>query len=57
MWHAFESVIRALPARTYLTHARSPQFGIISTVTSSYLRELVFITGLFTSEVICVARQ
>ena len=51
------SVTRALPARTHLTHARSPQFGIISTVTSSYLREWVFNTGLFSSGVICVARQ
>ena len=35
---------------------RSPQFGIISSVTSSYLREWVT-TGLLDQGYICIARQ
>ena len=50
------SITRALPVRTHLTHARSPQFGISSSVNSSYLREWVK-NGLFSSGVISVARQ
>ena len=54
---ALEGPVLEGPVRTHLTYARSPQFGIISPITSSYLRELVFKTDLFSSGVICVARQ
>ena len=48
------SVTRLLRQRKEVP-ARSPQVGIISSATSSYLREWVK-TGLFNSEVICIAR-
>ena len=55
MLRAFESVTRLLRHRKNVP-SRSPQVGIISSVTTSYLREWVK-TGLFSSGVICITRQ